>query len=239
MAPITLSQRVFLIIHLSLLFSWLFCRLFSPYLLDQLHQKELHLIHNALITPFPGDESIGANWQRLLEKPPLTFLDSLGQFKDLSPYEIIGIFLNLTLPFLIFFQFNGSRELTWLLPLCTLLLYSDIYINNVPQTASHHERLFPKEEELIGASSISRLEQRKYLQDSFDRYLLNRYSLPQEDLSLAKDYFLRERFTALTKDYLALKGADKRVNPFLLLLFLVWQVIMAKKMRGRRYLGAS
>lgn len=174
------------------------------------------------------------NWSEKELKHPFSekILSALYHlFIDLSPYLQAWLFFSFLVSLLILFQIRGGEEATWLLALLALLLF----LYNPPP--SPQTTLYPTEEELYNdylhespATTFS--EQWEQLNHGFSLYLA---SLTPEGSREAGEQI----FHLMQLKYLETLPAygttpSSHISPFLLFLFLLWNVYFAYNIHKAR-----
>lgn len=153
-------------------------------------------------------------------------------------FEQAWIFFAIIIAILLLLKVEGAQQAAWLLPLLALAYAGDNYLTGTLYQTSPDQFLFPSEqiiiqEYLTEPFSSHPLEQKKQLERGWQHYLIKNWSTKQENsvqvLEEAEFNFTMARLQMLHKESLVtlLPSFHKRVNPFLLLLYLAWNTLFA------------
>lgn len=159
---------------------------------------------------------------------------------DIPPFEKGWIFFSILISILILLRVEGSKDTTWILVLLTLCYcYQNFYNGHSPSEPADTP-LFPKEEVLVqhylSSEERSLLNTREQLEKGWERYLIQHWSpihYSNHDLQIEEGefYFTIARLKNLRDQPLPTlyQQARVQVNPLYLLLYLIWNVYLARQ----------
>lgn len=156
-------------------------------------------------------------------------------FVNLSPYLQGWLFFSFLLSLLLLFQIRGAEEATWLLPFLALLLF-------LHNPSSSSIALYPTEDELYAhylheTPAKSPSEQWEQLSRAFSLYLAS--LTPEGSREAGEQTFHLMQLKTLEKLPAYGTTPSHHISPFLLLLFLAWNVYFSYNIHQPRMLHAK
>lgn len=153
-------------------------------------------------------------------------------------FEQAWIFFSILIAILILLKREGAKQAAWLLPLLVMAYMLDNLSTGDSHTPPPDQFLFPSEHVIIEhylsePFASHPLEQKEQLEKGWQHYLIKNWSSNQEKsenmLEDAEFNFTLARLHALHTQSLAklLGSFHKKLNPFLLLLYLLWNLLFA------------
>lgn len=155
------------------------------------------------------------------------------------PFEQAWIFFAITISILILLKIEGAKQAAWILPLIVLIYSIDNQLTGKPSLSSPDLRLFPTEKIIVEQYLNEPLspiiyEQKQQLEKGWNHYLIKNW-LPNSNLNEEPDLEKAEfQFTLARLNLLHhqpqsewLHRFHEKANPFLLILFLGWNILFA------------
>ncbi len=160
--------------------------------------------------------------------------------QKIPPFEQAWIFFSITIAILILLKVEGAQSAAWLLPLIVLAYAVDNQLTGKSPSPHPDSTLFPTEERIIEhylnePFSSSPRQQKEQLEKGWKRYLIENWSTnhtENEEVRVEEGEF---RFTLARLNLLHgqprtewLNNFHKKLGPFFLFLFLLWNVLFAR-----------
>lgn len=162
---------------------------------------------------------------------------------DIPPFELAWIFFSITIGVCILLRKEGAKLASWLLPCLALFFSFDNYFFGRQDSHPSDYLLFPTESDLIQGNFMTKdlplnpLEQKKILEDAWNRYLIAKWSgtlqnfqdASPELLAAAEFNFSIARLkTYHNQPYQTwLRDYHKKINPWILAAYCLWNGLFA------------
>lgn len=159
----------------------------------------------------------------------------------IPPFEFAWIVFSIIISILILLKYEGARAAAWLLPLIVIAYSLDNQLTGYSVTAPDTS-LFPSEERVLREYleeplATSPLKQKEQLERGWKNYLIREWSgdvegTYEQKVEEGEFYFTLERLNLMHGQPRSewLNTFHERLNPLILLLFLVWNLFFAYSM---------
>lgn len=245
--------RVLAIIQLCLAFSIICYNLGTPFLGEVFEVKELQALYRSIVESPLFAELDGIIQRKFIELYRAHLAQGHSNFSqkilagftllclDMPPFKMAWLFFSVVIPLLLLKKVEGAARAVWLLPLVTLFYCLDNQYFYAERPAQQEQWLFPSEFYLTERYLKTPLspvisKQLEELRAAWDRYLITEWAneVPvSESAAYRKQVekgafqFNLARFKAKQYDRTQLPRYEWRLSPFLLLLFLAWNLCFA------------
>ncbi|MDP1880845.1 MAG: hypothetical protein Q8K60_07885 [Parachlamydiaceae bacterium] len=256
-SPLSYYKRIFAIIQLCLSFSLMIWCLFQPFVGEYFNLKTRMLPYeyvlgaqktngnNVLLFQNMNEndrELMKTDYHKILKYSQRSFFkkiyDGIIYFAfEVPPFELAWIFFSIVIAILILLQKEGSKSLSWLLPIIAIGLVVDDFQSDQKINSSSDLILFPTEKQLIDEGYIQNfqhvnwMEQKNQLTQGWQNYLIDKWSSPQDEnrLEKAEFNFNVARLKLFHEEPFQnwIKPKNEKLSLILIVLFMFWNILFA------------